>query len=63
MWVIRRQIHQAEDLCCDAWVRWIFPDCAGRYAELVLKTAECAGRHAAAARQSVSPLPFAESED
>ncbi len=40
VWAIRRQIHQAEDLCCDAWVRWAFPGCAKRYAEVVLKTAE-----------------------
>ena len=24
--VIRRQIHQAEELCCDGWVQWAFPD-------------------------------------
>jgi beta-lactamase regulating signal transducer with metallopeptidase domain len=40
VWVIRRQIHQAEDLCCDAWVRLTYPDCTRRYAEVVLKTAE-----------------------
>ncbi len=40
VWVIRRQIHQAEDVCCDAWVRWAFPDCTRRYAEVVLETAE-----------------------
>ena len=40
VWVIRRRIHHAEDLCCDAWVRWAFPDCTKRYAELVLRTAE-----------------------
>jgi len=40
VWVIRRQLHQAEDLCCDAWVRWSYPDCTKSYAELVLKTAE-----------------------
>jgi len=39
-WAVRRQIHQAEDLCCDAWVRWVFPECTTRYAETVLKTAE-----------------------
>jgi beta-lactamase regulating signal transducer with metallopeptidase domain len=38
--VIRRQLHEAEDLCCDAWVRWAFPDCTKRYAEVVLETAE-----------------------
>ena len=37
---IRRQIHQAEDLCCDAWVRRAFPDCTRRYAEVVLQAAE-----------------------
>jgi beta-lactamase regulating signal transducer with metallopeptidase domain len=40
VWAIRRQIHRAEDLCCDAWVRWAFPDCTKRYAEVVLKAAE-----------------------
>jgi beta-lactamase regulating signal transducer with metallopeptidase domain len=40
VWVIRRRIHQAEDLCCDAWVRWAFPDCTKRYAEVLLETAE-----------------------
>ncbi len=40
VWIIRRQIHHAEDLCCDAWVCCAFPDCAKRYAEVVVKTAE-----------------------
>jgi beta-lactamase regulating signal transducer with metallopeptidase domain len=40
VWVIRRQIHQSEELCCDAWVRWTFPDAARRYAEVMLKAAE-----------------------
>lgn len=40
VWALRRQIHQAEDLCCDAWVRFAFPGCAKRYAEVVLETAE-----------------------
>ena len=39
-WMIRRQIHQAEDLCCDAWVRSTFPDRTKRYAEVLLETAE-----------------------
>lgn len=42
-WLIRRQLHQAEDLCCDAWVRWAFPDCRKRYAEVLLKAAETLG--------------------
>jgi beta-lactamase regulating signal transducer with metallopeptidase domain len=40
VWLIRRQIHHFEDLCCDAWVRWAFPDRTKRYAEVLLKTAE-----------------------
>jgi beta-lactamase regulating signal transducer with metallopeptidase domain len=40
VWMVRRKLHQAEDLCCDAWVRWAFPGCTRRYAEVVLKTAE-----------------------
>jgi beta-lactamase regulating signal transducer with metallopeptidase domain len=50
VWVIRPQIHQAEDLCCDAWVRWAFPDCTRRYAEVVLKTAELLGASRVGAR-------------
>jgi beta-lactamase regulating signal transducer with metallopeptidase domain len=40
VWVIRRQIHQSEELCCDAWVRWAFPDCIKRYAQILLHAAE-----------------------
>ena len=38
--LIRRELHQAEDLACDAWVRWAFPDYTKCYAETVLETAE-----------------------
>jgi beta-lactamase regulating signal transducer with metallopeptidase domain len=38
--VIRRQLHQVEDVCCDGWVRWAFPDSSKRYAELLLHAAE-----------------------
>ncbi|HEY2251866.1 MAG TPA: M56 family metallopeptidase [Planctomycetaceae bacterium] len=40
VWLIRRQIHEAEDLCCDAWVRWTFPAWTKLYAEVLLETAE-----------------------
>jgi bla regulator protein blaR1 len=40
VWVVRRQIHHLEDLCCDAWVRSTFPDRTKRYAEVLLQTAE-----------------------
>lgn len=39
-WLVRRQIHEAEDQCCDAWVNWAFPDREQCYAEVVLKAAE-----------------------
>ena len=42
-WLIRRRIHEAEDLCCDAWVRSTFPDCTRRYAEVVIEAAESLG--------------------
>ncbi len=38
--LLRRQIHQSEELCCDAWVRWAFPDRAKSYARVLLQTAE-----------------------
>jgi beta-lactamase regulating signal transducer with metallopeptidase domain len=50
VWAIRQQMHQAEDLCCDAWVRWAFPDDTKRYAEVVLQTAESLGPSQVAAR-------------
>ncbi len=65
--LLRRQIHESEELCCDAWVRWAFPDCTKSYAKIVLKTAESlstrAARRIPAAGQSVSAFPFTESED
>jgi beta-lactamase regulating signal transducer with metallopeptidase domain len=42
VWFIRKQIHQAEDLCCDAWVRRAFPDSAVHYAQILLEFAESA---------------------
>jgi beta-lactamase regulating signal transducer with metallopeptidase domain/Leucine-rich repeat (LRR) protein len=40
VWLIRRQIHAAEELCCDAWVRLAFPNREKAYAEALLKAAE-----------------------
>ena len=42
VWLIRRQIHVAEELCCDAWVRLAFPNREKAYAEALLKAAELA---------------------
>ena len=38
--LLRRQIHDSEELSCDAWVCWAFPDCAKSYATILLQTAE-----------------------
>ncbi len=40
VWLIRRRLHEAEDLCCDAWVRWAFPDSTTHYAQVLFETAE-----------------------
>ena len=40
VWLVRRQLHAAEEQCCDAWVRWAFPESARRYAEVVLLAAD-----------------------
>ena len=40
---VRRQLHEAEDLCCDAWVEWAFPDRKKDYAEVLFKAATLAG--------------------
>ena len=58
VWVIRRQIHQAEDLCCDAWVRWAFPECTRRYAEVVLRTAESLKSRRTSGRGCCRPVHF-----
>jgi beta-lactamase regulating signal transducer with metallopeptidase domain len=42
-WAIRRQIHEAEELCCDAWVRRAFPELAKRYAEVLFEAAQSLG--------------------
>jgi beta-lactamase regulating signal transducer with metallopeptidase domain len=39
-WLVRRQLHVAEDQSCDAWVRWAYPQWTKRYAEVLLETAE-----------------------
>ena len=34
---------QIEELCCDAWVEWLYPDRKKRYAEVLFKAATFAG--------------------
>ncbi len=37
-WSARRELHQAEEECCDAWVVWILPGAARAYAKALLQT-------------------------
>ncbi|HTU24511.1 MAG TPA: M56 family metallopeptidase [Pirellulales bacterium] len=43
VWFVRRQLHAAEDLCCDAWVRLAVPDRDWRYAEVLFQAAQSIG--------------------
>ncbi len=48
LWIARRQIEQAEEECCDAWVVEQFPKAPRRYAEALLDTIDflCESRRA-----------------
>jgi beta-lactamase regulating signal transducer with metallopeptidase domain len=48
-------------LCCDAWVRSVFPDCTKRYAEVVLETAESLNARRVGARL-LPASPFLQSQ-
>jgi RND family efflux transporter MFP subunit len=38
-WWARREVEQAEERCCDAWVLWALPAAAAAYAEALVTTA------------------------
>lgn len=38
VWWARREIHEAEEACCDAWVVWLLPDAARDYAVALVET-------------------------
>ena len=40
VWWASRQIRQAEEECCDAWVVWALPECRRSYGEALLQTVE-----------------------
>ena len=40
VWWVRRQLHAAEEQCCDAWVLWLYPGQNQLYAESLLKSAD-----------------------
>jgi beta-lactamase regulating signal transducer with metallopeptidase domain len=39
-WLARRQLQEAEELCCDAWVTWSRPDSSRSYADAIVQTVE-----------------------
>jgi bla regulator protein BlaR1 len=40
VWWARRQLQQAEEECCDAWVVWTLPTAAKAYAKALLQTVD-----------------------
>jgi beta-lactamase regulating signal transducer with metallopeptidase domain len=40
VWWASRQLRQAEEECCDAWVLWALPDAQRRYGKAILQTVE-----------------------
>jgi beta-lactamase regulating signal transducer with metallopeptidase domain len=38
VWIARRQLQEAEEQCCDAWVVWALPEAAPAYAQALLET-------------------------
>jgi len=54
VWWARREIQEAEEECCDAWVVWALPEAAQAYAEALLETV-------AFLAQSRAALPLAAS--
>jgi beta-lactamase regulating signal transducer with metallopeptidase domain len=38
VWWARRELREAEEQCCDAWVLWALPDAAEAYARALLET-------------------------
>jgi beta-lactamase regulating signal transducer with metallopeptidase domain len=53
-WWARRELREAEEQCCDAWVLWALPDAAEVYARALLQTL-------AFLSQSRPPLPVGAS--
>jgi hypothetical protein len=50
LWWARRQIHEAEEQCCDAWVLWALQGAGRAYALAILRTVELFSK-------SGAPLP------
>lgn len=40
VWWVRRELHEVEEQCCDAWVVWALPESARAYATALVETVE-----------------------
>ncbi len=40
MWLARRELHRAEELCCDMWVVWALPQSKKNYAAALVEAVE-----------------------
>jgi beta-lactamase regulating signal transducer with metallopeptidase domain len=40
LWWARRELHDAEEQCCDAWVLWAMPDAVRSYGAAILDTVD-----------------------
>jgi beta-lactamase regulating signal transducer with metallopeptidase domain len=40
VWLARRELREAEEQCCDAWVLWLLPTAARSYADALLETVD-----------------------
>ena len=40
VWLLRRELHEAEEQCCDSWVMQAFPDRAKGYAQALMATVD-----------------------
>jgi len=40
LWWARRELHDAEEQCCDAWVLWAMPDAVRSYGTAILDTVD-----------------------
>jgi beta-lactamase regulating signal transducer with metallopeptidase domain len=56
VWWTRTALRDAEEQCCDAWVVWVFPGQARKYAEALLETVDYLSPAAPAAAMSASGL-------
>lgn len=45
VWVARRQIHDCEEQCCDAWVLWAMPASAHSYGSALLEAVDFVSNH------------------